>query len=155
MSARARKAHATMLTGSPESKQQAAVILEVLSGTSTTVDASHALAISLPRYYQLESRALQGMLTALEPRRRGRRSEPVHDLERLRRDNERLHRDITRFQALLRASQRAIGLSSPKATDKSKLAGKRRRRPTARAMRVVEALRTGQENAEAAVKAEA
>ena len=155
MTARARKAHPAVLSGSEASKKQAAVILEVLSGTTTTVDGSRSLGISLPRYYQIESRALQGMLTALEPRKRGKRSEPTHELEQLRRDNERLRRDVTRFQALLRASQRAIGLTAPKALDKSKLAGKRRRRKTARALRVVEALRTGQDNAQAAEKAEA
>lgn len=143
MTARVRKAHPATLTGSAESKKQAAVILEVLSGTMTTVDAGHALGISLQRYYQLESRALQGMLQALEPKKRGKRADPVRETETLRHENERLRRDVTRFQALLRASQRAMGLTAPRAPDKRKLSGTRKRRKTARALRVVEALRTG------------
>lgn len=150
-----RTTHPSALTGSQESKKQAAAILEVLSGTTTTVDASRALGITLARYYQLESRALQGVLTALEPRKRGKRTDPTHELGRLRRDNDRFQRDVTRLQALLRASQRAIGLTTPKGPDKSKLGGKRQRRPTARALRAVEALRTGQGTEAPAAEAEA
>ncbi len=132
------------LTGSAESKRSAAMILEVLSGTKTTIDASQTLGVTLARYYQLEARALQGVLTALEPKRRGKQMDPGHELDRLRRDSERLQREVTRLQALLRASQRAIGIVTPARPEKSKLGGKRKRRPTARALRAVTALRTGQ-----------
>jgi len=135
------------LTGSTESKRMAAVVLEVLSGTKTTIDASRALGVTLARYYQLEARALQGVLTALEPKKRGKRTDPGHEVDRLRRDSERLQREVTRLQALLRASQRAIGIVTPPRPEKSRLGGKRRRRPTARALRAVTALRTGQDEA--------
>lgn len=153
MKGRPRKPHPAHLTGSAESKKHAAVILEVLSGTTTTLDASRSLEITLARYYQLESRALQGILTALEPKKRGKLSDPSHEMDRLHRDNERLRREVTRLQALLRAAQRAIGVSIPKTPDKSKLDGKRKRRPTARALRAVEALRTGQDSATPAAEA--
>jgi len=133
------------LTGSTEAKRAAALVLEVLSGTKTTIDASKALGVTLARYYQLEARALQGVLTALEPKRRGKRTDPGHEIDKLRRDSDRLQREVTRLQALLRASQRAIGIMAPPRPGKSRLGGKRKRRPTARALRAVTALRTGQD----------
>jgi hypothetical protein len=137
----------TTLQGSTESKRIAALVLEVLSGTKTTIDASRALGVTLARYYQLEARALQGVLTALEPKRRGgKRTDPGREIEQLRRDSERLQREVIRLQALLRASQRAIGIVAPARPDKSRLSGKRKKRPTARALRAVAALRTGQED---------
>jgi hypothetical protein len=45
-------------------KRQAAAILEVLAGARTPTEAATALAVSLPRYYQLESRALEGLVAA-------------------------------------------------------------------------------------------
>lgn len=145
MKTKPRTTSPSTLTGSTESKRTAAMVLEVLSGTRTTLDASKALGVTLARYYQLEARALQGVLTALEPKRRGKRSDPAHEIDRLRGDSERLQREVTRLQALLRASQRAIGIITPPRPEKSRLGGKRRRRPTARALRAVTALRTGQE----------
>ncbi len=67
------------LKGSPEARRQAALILEVLCGVRTATDASKAMGIALPRYYVLETRALQGFILALEPLPRGtsvRRSGP-------------------------------------------------------------------------------
>ena len=43
---------------SRQAKQVAASIFEVLAGARTPQQAAEALAVSLPRYYQLESRAL-------------------------------------------------------------------------------------------------
>lgn len=145
MKTKPRKTTPSTLTGSNESKRTAAMVLEVLSGTRTTIDAAKALDVTLARYYQLEARALQGVLTALEPKRRGKRADPGHEIDRLRSDSERLQRDVIRLQALLRASQRAIGIVAPARPEKSRLGGKRRKRPTARALRAVTALRTGQD----------
>ena len=58
--------------GSREAKRLAACILEVLGGMRLPSDAATALSVSLPRYYQLEARALNGLLAACEPRRLGR-----------------------------------------------------------------------------------
>ena len=131
------------LEGSAEAKRLAAVILEVLAGAKDTADGSQALGVSLARYYVLETRALQGILAALEPRPRGKRVSAAAELDHLRRDKARLEREVTRLQALLRASQRAIGLVPPKASAGSKLGrtGRRKRRGTARALRAVSALR--------------
>jgi hypothetical protein len=134
------------LTGSPEAKRHAAVILEVLSGLRRTEDASEMLKISLPRYYILETRALQGLILALEPRSKGRQRRPEDEIAGLKKDNERLQREVSRSQALVRASQRALGIAvPPKEDDKRKLpgTGRRKRRASVRAVRTVRALRRG------------
>jgi hypothetical protein len=145
MKTKRRMMRASGPTGSAESKRSAVVVLEVLSGTRTTIDASKALGVTLARYYQLEARALQGVVTALEPARRGKRADPKREVDTLRNDTARLQREVTRLHALLRASQRALGVASPSKPEKSKLGGKRRRRATARALRAVRALRAGQD----------
>ncbi len=61
-----------LLVGSREANRVAAAILEVLAGVRTPTCAAEALAISLPRYYQWEERALEGLLLACEPRPLGR-----------------------------------------------------------------------------------
>ena len=50
-----------------EAQRLAATILEVLAGVSTPTQAAETLSISLPRYYQLEARALEGLVAALTP----------------------------------------------------------------------------------------
>src|SRR5215468_2392546 len=73
---------------SRDAKRLAAAILEVLAGARTTTDAATALGVSLPRYYQVESRALVGLLAACEPRPKGRVRSPQHDLDGLRKQKE-------------------------------------------------------------------
>jgi hypothetical protein len=120
--------------------------LEVLSGLRRTEDASEAMKISLPRYYILETRALQGLISALEPRSRGRQRRPEDEIVALQKEKAQLQRDLNRTQALVRASQRALGIPQPpKEDDKRKLAGtgRRKRRASVRAVRTVRALRRG------------
>jgi hypothetical protein len=57
---------------SREARRLAAAILEVLAGVRTPAQAATAVGLSLPRYYQVEGRALQGLLAACEARPRGR-----------------------------------------------------------------------------------
>jgi len=127
---------------SAEAKLQAAVVLEVLGGQRTPTDAAGALGISLPRYYVLEGRALEGLLGALGPRPRGPRRSAERELEGARRDLERAERERARAQALLRAQGRALGLRAPEPA-KPRAAGKRRRKPAARALRAAALLRSG------------
>jgi hypothetical protein len=136
------------LQGSREAKRQAAVLLEVLSGLRGPQEGSQALGVSLNRYYQLETRALQGFIQALEPRPKGRQRTPESELAELRRDKERLTRELSRNQALLRAAQRSLGLPRARAeSNGSKLRGKvkttksRRRTRTVRATKAIAALR--------------
>src|SRR5438874_9922517 len=87
-------------------RRVAAAVLEVLAGARTPTEAATALAVSVPRYYQLESQALQGLLAACRPRPKGRVQSPDKELVALRRDQQRLQREVSRQQALLRAAQR-------------------------------------------------
>jgi hypothetical protein len=143
-----------VLTGSREAKRQAAIVLEVLSGLRGPTEGSEAMSVSLSRYYQLETRALQGLITALEPRPKGRQTTPEQERDALAREKRRLEREVTRLQALLRAAERAVGIpAAPKASKAGKLAGKGRgkrvRRTTmVRASKAIAVLR--QEQAEAA-----
>jgi hypothetical protein len=126
---------------SREARRVAAMVLEVLAGSRTTGDAAAALGISMTRYYLLETRALQGLVAACEPRTQGRQRSLTADLQALQRDGERSRREILRLQALLRAAQRTVGLAPPPAPPKG--AGKKRqRRPAARALTVAQHLQS-------------
>lgn len=130
------------LTGTSEAKLRACVVLEVLGGLRTPTDASVALGLTVQRYYLLETRALQGLVAALEakPRRGGRRASTEGELTRARAERDRLERELRRAQALVRATQRAVGIAPPKEPPKEK--GKRKKkRPTVRARRLADALR--------------
>jgi hypothetical protein len=128
--------------GTPAGRKTATAILEVLGGERSPTEAAEALGVSLPRYYAIEARALAGFLVGCEPPPVGRRVSPEREVERLRRENERLLRDLARQQALARTAARAAGLSSQPAAPKAGKDGKRRkrRRPMARALRVAATL---------------
>lgn len=102
------------LKGSKKAKQSLVVILEALSGVSGTSEAAERLSISLSRYYQLETRALQGMLTALEPRPRGPRKSADGEIRALKADLVGLERELRRQQSLLRAASRSVGVKAAK-----------------------------------------
>jgi hypothetical protein len=128
---------------SREARRLAAAILEVLAGVRTPAEAAQQLAISLTRYYIVEGRALHGLVAACEPRPLGRVPTPEGDLARLRREGEQLRRQCARQQALLRVTERTIGLSPAPSAPKPGGAGpkKRRRKPTARALKAAAVLR--------------
>ena len=126
---------------SREARRLAAAILEVLAGARTPAEAAAALELSLPRYYQVEARALRGLLAACEARPRGRQPSLEHELAAVRQENQRLQREVARQQALVRAGQRAVGLAAP-APPAQGTAKKVRRRRTARALRVAAQLQT-------------
>ena len=124
---------------SAEARRQAAAILEVLAGVRTPTDVAQQLAISLTRYYIIESRALQGLIAACEPRPRGRVRSPEGELAALRRECEQLRRQVARQQALLRVAERAVGLAAPPAAPSPRAGAqghkrRRQRKPKARAL---------------------
>lgn len=121
---------------SREARQMAAAILEVLAGARTPAEAATALSISVPRYYQVEARALQGLLKACEAKPKGRTRSPERQARVLERENERLRRELTRQQSLVRIAQRTIGLPAPPAAPAIKSGKKTRRRRVARALSV-------------------
>jgi hypothetical protein len=129
---------------SAAAKKLAAAILEVLAGARTPTEAAQALELSLPRYYVLEDRALQGMLVACEPRTLGRGPAPESALASLRRECEQLRRECTRQQTLVRAAQRSIGLAPPTPPTRPPERGSKKRRPRramARALRAAAKLK--------------
>ena len=136
--------------GGREASKLAACVLEVLAGLRTPAQAAQELGVSLPRYYQLEQRALQGLVAGCAPVRRGRAVSPEGENARLRRDNERLTRECQRQQALVRLARQAAGLTNPasKPGQGSEPGSKKRRvRRTARGQ---EAARRLRQQAEAA-----
>jgi uncharacterized protein (DUF2267 family) len=114
----------------------AAAVLEVLAGARTPGQAAQALAMSLPRYYYWEGRALRGLVENCEAQPKGRQRNPDKELATLQRQHERLQRELSRQQSLVRMAQRTIGLTAPVATPVATKDGKkrRRRRPTVRAL---------------------
>jgi hypothetical protein len=127
--------------------QRAAAILEVLAGERTPRQAAAVLSMSLPYFYLLERKALQGLLKGCEPQPKG---PPAQGAERklaaLEQELARCRRECQRQEALVRATQRAVGLpasppaSTPKVGDKNG-ARRRRRRPVVRALRAARTLR--------------
>jgi len=118
---------------SRDARRVAAAVLEVLAGARTPTEAAAALTMSLPRYYQVETQALRGLVSACEPKPRGRQASPTRDLVVLRKENERLRREAARQQALVRAAQRSIGLT-PAPTPAKPSGKKPRRRRLARGL---------------------
>jgi hypothetical protein len=125
-----------------EAQRLAAAILEVLAGVRTPSQAAEALGVSQARYFQVEARAMQALVAACEARPRGPGRSADKELAALQRQHERLQRELSRQQTLVRLAQRTIGLTAAK-TAANKPAGKdkrRRRRPVVRALRAAEAL---------------
>ena len=128
-------------SGSSEARKLAAAILEVLGGIRLPADAAKALNVSLPRYYQLEVRALSGLLAACEPRPKGRVRSVDSELEATRKELDRANREAARYSALARIAQRTVGLPAPQALKREP--GKRRtKKPSVRALRAVTVLKS-------------
>ena len=157
---------------SREAQRVAAVILEVLAGMRTPTEAAAVVGLSVPRYYLWEQRALEGLVRACEPRPKGQVISQRHQIAVLEKEVARLRQDCARQQALVRASQRTIGLTAssgypiagaaakPAAKPSGKVAGgtaqrsagnassgkaKRKRRPVARALKAAAALQAAPE----------
>jgi hypothetical protein len=146
----------TTPTAGSEARRLAAVILEVLAGVQTPASAAQVLGIRLPRYYLLEQRALGGLVSACEPRPKGRGVNSDRQIARLERELAVCRRELGRQQALARAAQRVLGLKaaavSGGAGGNIKPAGgkagagttgkrPRQRKPVVRALRAVRVLR--------------
>jgi hypothetical protein len=147
---------------SRDAQRVAAAVLEVLAGVRTPTEAAVALSLSVPRYYLWEQRALEGLVRACEPRLVGKAAHERHQITVLEKEVIRLRQDCARQQALVRASQRTIGLAalpSPATRPEVKPGGKatagtaqrsaggavagkakRKRRPIVRALKAVAAL---------------
>ena len=133
-----------------EARRLAAAILEVMAGVRTPAQAAEALGLSLQRYFQVETRALQALVAGCAPRPRGPGRNLDKELTALRREQLRLQRELSRQQTLVRLAQRTLGLAPPKPPTPApggKAKGQRRRRKlVVRALRAAEFLqRPGQQ----------
>lgn len=146
---RAQPAGPKALTGSDEAKRRATVILEAMCGQRTTQEASDELQIALVRYYVLETRMLQAIIDALEPRARGRRRDMEAELKKLGDENQRLERELMRMQALHRVTQRAVCVKpeKPVKAKDGKPVRKKRTRKQTRGERVLAALKASEPEA--------
>jgi hypothetical protein len=127
---------AKAVRGSDAARRLAALLLEAWSGVRSTQSASEAMGVAITRFYQLEARALQVLVSAMEPRPRGRQRTAESELAKLRSEKQRLQRDVERYQALYRTVQRSLGVVVAKAVEPSKNGapgGKRRRGPRKKA----------------------
>lgn len=118
-------------------RRRAVVILEVLAGLRGAGDAAKELGIALQGYYQLEERAVRGLVGALAPRPAGPKRDYERECAELERERDRLRAENARYQALVRTAQLSVGVDpdAPKKTTK-----KRNRRPTVRALRAIDQL---------------
>jgi hypothetical protein len=138
-------------SGSPEAKRAAAIVLEVLAGERRPAEAASVLGVSIMRYYVIESRALQGLLHACEPRPRGKQPDPERAVARMQHRVDTLQRDMARYQALARACNRTIGIAPVKKTAGRKKKGSRKRRtPTVRALKAAKGFRSAAADAKTA-----
>ena len=112
--------------GSSEANRFAVVILEVLAGGRTPGDAAKALGVTPPRYYQLETRALEGLVAALEPRPKGKQPSLEGRIAQLEKALGEARRESLRQQALVRAAQRSLGIKPGPTVADGKQAGQRR-----------------------------
>lgn len=105
-----RKTGPSTLGGSRRARQVAVAVLGALSGETGVTEAAERLGISLSRYYQLETKALEGMLASLEPRGKGPQMTPEREIKALRAEKQGLEKELRRHQTLLRAAHRTVGL---------------------------------------------
>jgi hypothetical protein len=135
--------HSRILPGNTQAHRLAIVVLEVLAGGCTPAEAAQRLNISLPRYYQLESRAVEGLVRGCQPLPMGKQPAPAARIAALEKQVQRLQQECARQQALVRTTQRSLAVvlpakpAKPVAKPKSK---KAKRRPTVRAWKAAATL---------------
>jgi hypothetical protein len=104
--------------------------------------------MSQMKYYLMESRALQGMVTAMEPRPKGRRAKKAEDvLEQAIRERDRLKRDVNRMTSLLRLVRKGACLGEPEQQPMKN--GRKRRKPACRAEKLMARLEESKATEEA------
>ncbi len=125
-------------------RRRAVVILEVLAGIRGAGEAAQDLGIALQGYYQLEERAVKGLVAACEPRPPGPKRNFEREVEALQKESARLLAENARYQALVRTAQLSVGLEPDKPRRKTKKK-RRHRQPTVRALRAIGQLESKRE----------
>ncbi len=89
-------AHVEGTDGSAEAKRRVRLVLETLSGERGVEEACAELGVSPARFAVLREAALQGSVSALEPKAPGRPAAAPQDpeVETLRKENRELRRDV-------------------------------------------------------------
>jgi PAS domain-containing protein len=128
-------------SASAQARRTAEAILEVLAGTASPAEAAAALAVSTPRYFVLESRAIEGMVAGCEPKARGYAHTPERQIEELKRAQAKLEGELARYRALARAARKSAGVVMA-----PKVEGKRRGKPAVRALRRIRGLKVEEES---------
>lgn len=127
----------------PDARRRGLVVLEVLAGVRSAPEAAELLGMVIQSYYVLEERAVAGLIEACVPRPSGPRRNLEKELEELTRERDRLRDECARYQALVRASQKTVGLAPAKEKTErrpAKTAPRRKKRPTVRALRAIHRL---------------
>lgn len=138
--------------GSAQANRIAIAVLEVLAGERTPTDAANTLGVTLPRYYQLETRAVNGLVSACEPRPRGKQPSLKTQITALERELAAARRATARQQSLVRAAHRSLGVKGAQAirkTEEKKPGRGRRRKASVRAKRAIKTLRKNDGQADA------
>jgi hypothetical protein len=140
---------------SAEANRRAAGILETLAGLRSAPEVAAALGLSLPYFYLLERKALDGLVRACEAQAKGPAGPSADEqVARLRRELAQAQRECQRLTALVRVTQRAVGLAPPASDNPTRPASggkpRRRRRPVARALRAADTLRKNSSGSAAA-----
>jgi hypothetical protein len=146
-------------SASPQAKSTAAVILEGLTGLRSAPEAARALGVTVARYYTVEAQAIAGLLGACEPAPPGPAPGMAieRELTRLRQEHRRQEQEVARLRAVLRTTQRTLGVAPPapapaartKPGDGKEPSAKHRRarRPVVRALTIVRRLQAARDAA--------
>ena len=123
-------------------RRQAACVLEVLAGLRSPEEAARVIGVSVPTYYNLEARALRGLLHGCRVESPGRRMSVEKRLAESEQRAAELERQLQRYRSVLRNARRAArilgeGGESLAADAEPEV---RRRKPRVRARRAIEAL---------------
>ena len=136
---------------SAQAKTTAAVVLEGLTGLRSAPASAVALGITVARYYAVEAQAVAGLLAACEPAPPGPAPglASERELARLRQQHRLQEQELTRLRAVLRTTQRSLGVppaapvvvsATTSKPGETKARRRRPRRPVVRAMTVVRRL---------------
>lgn len=138
------------VTASSQARRIAAVLLEVLAGLRATGSAAKELGITPMRFYQIEERAIGGLIAACEPRPSGLQPERRDALElaSLREQVRKQTQELNQTRSVLRTTRRQLGVATapepiavkPGTRKDGKPTKAKVRRPTVRALTMVRRL---------------
>lgn len=135
------EAELELIQVSPESRKQAACVLEVLAGLRSPEQAAEVLGVTLQTYYNIETRALRGLVHGCTSTPPGRTMMLLKQVRGLESKCGLLEKQVGRYQALLRNAQRTAGLLPPPVEPKARPGAKRKpKKPSIRALRAIEAI---------------